>query len=308
MSAAISSARPRPRLRIVPALLSLVCPGLGDFAKGRRRRAYWFTGCFFVAQLSLFIPPAGLALLGIAIVLVFAGLLTWPASIVSALQRSGGDAPAPRWYGMAAYFGAVWVSLGLVDAMPVDRWGMNTAAGGSLMPTILVGEDFAVWKDYFASREPQRGDVVAIDGVGEHNVRYIKRIVGAPGDQVQMVNGRLILNGTPVRRELITEHNAGSSRYFEYEETLPGGARYRIIEISDEGMLDNTSPVRVPAGHYFVLGDNRDNSLDSRVIANKAFMPKGVVPRDAIRDKPTIIGFSSDWSRIGTSVQPEREK
>jgi signal peptidase I len=307
MSATASSAGQRPRWRIVPALLSLICPGLGDFAKGRRRRAYSFTGCFFVVQLSLFTPPVDLALLGIAIALVFVGLLTWPLSIASALQRSGGDAPAPPWYGIVAYFVAVWVSLGLIDAMPVGRWGMNTAAGGSQMPTILVGEDFAVWKNYFASREPQRGDVVAIDGVSEHKVRYIKRIVGTPGDQVQMVKGRLVLNGSAVPRALVAEHTADRSRYFEYEETLPGGARYRIIEVSDEGMLDNTPPVRVPVGYYFVLGDNRDNSLDSR-IADKAFMPRGVVPREAIRDKPTIIAFSSDWSRIGKSVQPERVK
>jgi signal peptidase I len=307
MSAAISSATPRPRLRIVPALLSLVCPGLGDFAKGRRWRVHWLTACFLLVQFGLFIPPAGLALFGIAFALALLSLVIWLLSIISALQRTVGDAPAPRWYHMAAYFAAVWASTALINSMPVGKWGMNTMSGGAQMPTILLGEDFAVWKDYFASREPQLGDVVVIYGVGERKVRNIKRVVGAPGDQIQMVKGRLVLNGSPVRKVLVAEHTADRSRYFEYEETLPGGARYRIIEISDEGMLDNTPPVRVPVGHYFVLGDNRDNSLDSRV--DLFFIgTKGVVPRDAIRDKPTIIVVSSDWHRIGTSVQPEHTK
>jgi signal peptidase I len=135
----------------------------------------------------------------------------------------------------------------------------------SMVPGINQGDYFLVALRAYASRDPERGDVVvfnAADGA------YVKRVAGIPGDRVQMKQGVLFLNGKAVPRrrveDLVDDYQVAPGRVAQYLETLPSGRSYRTVDIAVTG-LDEPPEYRVPAGHYFVLGDNRDNSNDSRL-------------------------------------------
>jgi len=124
---------------------------------------------------------------------------------------------------------------------------------------------------------PVRGDVAVFRPVPQ-DIEYIKRIVGLPGDTIQMKQGRLYINGTMVEREEIgktidTDSEGRSVEVTVYRETFPEGTSHIIQEISDTGGLDNTAEYVVPAGHYFMMGDNRDRSADSRVLSQVGYVP-----------------------------------
>jgi signal peptidase I len=138
--------------------------------------------------------------------------------------------------------------------------------------------------------EPQRGDIMVFHNITGED--YIKRLIGMPGDTIQMKEGRLYINGTMVeRRETGTTTDTDSSMssvpVTVYEETLPNGVKHTIQEISDNQDLDNTDIYTVPAGHYFMMGDNRDRSADSRVL-NQV----GYVSSDQIIGKAEARFFS----------------
>jgi signal peptidase I len=125
--------------------------------------------------------------------------------------------------------------------------------------------------------EPKRGDIAVFRPVPQTD-NYIKRVIGLPGDRIQMQGGRLFINGTMVERELIGQDTDKDSYGTElpvrlFRETLPNGVSYTIQEITDTGSLDNTPEYVVPAGHFFMMGDNRDRSADSRVLQQVGYVP-----------------------------------
>ncbi|MEE9544398.1 MAG: signal peptidase I [Rhodospirillales bacterium] len=174
---------------------------------------------------------------------------------------------------------------------------------GSMIPTLLVGDYLFVSKFSFGySRhslpfslplipgriffsEPERGDVVVFKLPLDNKTDYIKRIIGLPGDRVQLVGGILNINGEQVKRErtedyVVRNRNGNIRRVSRYIETLPNGRRHYILEVSDRGPYDNTDVYIVPAGHYFAMGDNRDRSRDSRFLNDVGFVPmKNLVGR-----------------------------
>jgi signal peptidase I len=126
-------------------------------------------------------------------------------------------------------------------------------------------------------RDPNRGDIAVFRPVPQ-NMEYIKRIVGLPGDRIQMIEGRLYINGTMIEREevgkaLDTDSNGDAREVTVYRETFPEGTTHLIQEISDNAPLDNTPEYVVPAGHFFMMGDNRDRSADSRVLSQVGYVP-----------------------------------
>ena len=185
----------------------------------------------------------------------------------------------------------------------------------------------------FAS-QPERGDVVIFKAPPNAEVDYIKRVIGLPGDQVQMKAGQLIINGKPVTKQRIADFEVpvtpntqcylpqfdakrsdGSAVcvYPRYRETLPGGRSYEVLDLGNTPQ-DDTEPFIVPADSLFLMGDNRDNSLDSRFPAVE-MQGIGIVPQKNLVGKASVMMFSTDggaewikpwtwftaarWSRIG---------
>ena len=182
----------------------------------------------------------------------------------------------------------------------------------SMVPTLLIGDYLFVSKysygysrysvpfglDLFPGRVfsslPERGDISVFKLPRDNKTDYIKRIIGLPGDRIQVTEGILHVNGVAVKRERIgnyveVEANGNSAYRTLFNETLPEGRVHPIIEITDSGIFDNTGEFVVPAGHYFMMGDNRDNSMDSR-----ARFEVGFVPSENLVGRAEIIFFSSN--------------
>jgi signal peptidase I len=182
---------------------------------------------------------------------------------------------------------------------------------GSLIPTLLIGDYLFVSKySYGYSKhsfpfsavpisgriwagEPQRGDIAVFKLPKDGETDYIKRVIGLPGDRVQVLDGRLRINGQMVQKapDGFTEDRDAFGRVARvprFRETLPNGVSYHVIEREgDRGYFDNTVEYVVPAGHYFMMGDNRDNSTDSRDLQSV-----GYVPLENFVGKAQIIFFS----------------
>jgi signal peptidase I len=143
------------------------------------------------------------------------------------------------------------------------------------------------------SANPARGDIAVFKLPKDNSTDYIKRVIGLPGDRIQMIDGVLHINNTAVRRERIADFESTDAwgrpqRVAQYRETLPGGVSHIIIERDgDRGYWDNTRVYTVPAGHYFMMGDNRDNSTDSRDEQSV-----GPVPLENFVGRAQIIFFS----------------
>jgi signal peptidase I len=151
---------------------------------------------------------------------------------------------------------------------------------------------------------PKRGDVVVFRWPGDTSQVWVKRVVGLPGDRIQMRDGQLWINGQPVGLKAdgigeAEDDNGSGEPAHRYVETLPGGISPTIFKIHDNGRLDNTPEVTVPAGHLFVMGDNRDNSADSRVPVRQGGV--GLLPTDNLVGRVDAIVGSWD---MGIRSQP----
>jgi signal peptidase I len=130
------------------------------------------------------------------------------------------------------------------------------------------------------NREPERGDIVVFRLPRNPHIDYIKRLIGMPGDSVQMKEGVLYINDKAVPKERVAdfiEHQPGNVNRIrhipKYRETLPNGVSYYVLDEQDDNIADSTSVYTVPEGHYFFMGDNRDNSIDSRFTDEVGFVP-----------------------------------
>jgi len=207
---------------------------------------------------------------------------------------------------------------------------------GSMKATLLVGDYLFVSKFAYGysrhsfpfsivpipgriwSAPPERGDVVVFKLPSDVEIDYIKRVIGLPGDRIQMIGGLLHINGKPVKRERAEDDVMPDAfgrlvSVRQYRETLPEGRTFYSLKLSENGYLDNTEVFQVPLGHYFMMGDNRDNSQDSRVLN-----AVGYVPFENLVGRASFIFFSLEegeaawqlwrwpwivrWDRIGKAI------
>lgn len=178
---------------------------------------------------------------------------------------------------------------------------------GSMKPTLLIGDYLFVSKfsygyskysipfspDLFKGRiwegKPERGDIAVFKFPPNPEIDYIKRVIGLPGDRIQVSGGILYLNGQPIKRERAPENYIDEERGLGpvpiYIETLPNGVSYQTLDLNPNGLGDDTQVFEVPEGHYFMMGDNRDNSEDSR-------FEVGFVPYENFVGRASVIFFS----------------
>ncbi len=143
------------------------------------------------------------------------------------------------------------------------------------------------------AEDPERGDVAVFKLPSNTEIDYIKRVIGLPGDRVQMREGILYINDIAVPKEFVGYYDNGNREADQsgppsvpmFRETLPNGVSYTVLDSEEFGRLDNTEEYQVPAGHYFMMGDNRDNSSDSRETV-------GYVPIENFMGRADIIFFS----------------
>ncbi|HEX2593562.1 MAG TPA: signal peptidase I [Rhizomicrobium sp.] len=187
---------------------------------------------------------------------------------------------------------------------------------GSMINTLLVGdylfvEKYAYGYSHYSfpfgiapfsgrvlASEPTRGDVIVFKMPNKNSPQYeedfIKRLIGLPGDRIQMMNGQLFINGKAIPKMYAGKYDytdeAGMTRHtLRYKETLPNGKSYFVLDTYPDGPFDNTDVYTVPPGHYFMMGDNRDDSNDSRADV-------GYVPSENLVGKAQIIFYSYDGS------------
>lgn len=186
------------------------------------------------------------------------------------------------------------------DYLIVSKWDYGFSRAS--VPFGFAGKKAAVGSkqstDRLLGRPIERGEVVVFKHPVNHT-DYIKRTIGLPGDRVQVIGGQIVINGIPVQREGLSAEaildSDGKSFYSgRWKETLPNGKSYIVYDFSPMAPLDNTETFEVPPGHYFMMGDNRDNSTDSRVAQSD--MGVGFVPAENIvgKGRTVLLSWKAD--------------
>jgi signal peptidase I len=268
----------------------------------------------------------------------------------AAAAAAAPDKPKESWWATFRFFLYLFVGALALRSLVVAPFSIPS---GSMLPTLLIGDYLFIAKwPYGYSRfslpfgiagfegrvpsgVPDRGDVVVFRYPGLGDEDYIKRVIGVPGDTIEVQGGVVVLNGAPVERRRIADFAMAISPnspcegmgrqvrggdggelclYPRYRETLPGGRAYDVLDQIPDAEADNFGPILVPAGRIFVMGDNRDQSADSRVaIEDRGF--GGPVPIENVLGEALVDFWSTDgaaewakpwtwftaarWSRIG---------
>jgi len=154
-------------------------------------------------------------------------------------------------------------------------------------------------------RMPERGDVVLFRHPHDTDETLVKRVIGLPGDRIQVRGGRLVINGEmlAVRRDGIGTMESGDGSTLtaaRFIETLPGGREHPIYKLTSRGAVNDTPVFEIPAGHLFMMGDDRDNSLDSRVPVTEGGV--GLVPMENLVGRAEFLLYSWDFPVLKQAV------
>jgi signal peptidase I len=254
------------------------------------------------------------------------------------LGTKADEPPAARrkesWWETLRFFLILFVAAVAIRSLLFAPFSIPS---GSMLPNLMIGDYLFVAKwPYGYSRHsfpfgiagfdgrifgslPERGDVVVFRFPGVEDDDYVKRVIGLPGDTVEVRGGTVVLNGEPVRRQRIADYampvspnspcrivgdspeageRAGGPTgtecvYPRYRETLPGGRSYEVLDQGSQD-LDDWGPIVVPEGQLFVMGDNRDDSADGRVPIEEDGV--GLLPDDHVLGRATILFWSTDGS------------
>src|SRR6195952_5384519 len=232
-----------------------------------------------------------------------------------AKETSSFASTARRWRGQLAQVAAIVLLVLAAKGAVAEQFYVPSP---SMEPTLLIGDAFLASKypyGYGAASlpvhvsfsqtgrvfgaMPKRGDVVVFRWPGDRSQAWVKRVVGLPGDRIQMRQGQLFIKGQAAALKAdgigaVGDDNGASEPARRYVETLPGGVSHTIFKTTDHGRLDDTLEVTVPKDHLFVMGDNRDNSADSRVPVNEGGV--GLLPTDHLVGRVDAIVGSWDFA------------
>ena len=224
------------------------------------------------------------------------------------------------WRGQLVQFAAILLAVFVAKGALAEPFYVPS---GSMEPTLLIGDALLASKYPYGygtaslpiqinlpetgrvfGETPKLGDVVVFRWPGNRSQAWVKRVVGLPGDRIQMRQGQLFINdrAASLKADGIGEaedDNGGGQAAHRYIETLPNGVSHAIFKIRDNGWLDNTPEVTVPPNHLFVMGDNRDNSADSRVPTREGGV--GLLPIDNLIGRADAVVGSWD---LGIRKQP----
>jgi signal peptidase I len=257
------------------------------------------------------------------------------AAAAEAAGDGAADPPARKkesWWETLRFFGFLFLAAVAIRSLLFAPFSIPS---GSMLPSLMIGDYLFVAKwPYGFSRYsfpfgiarfdgrlleslPERGDIVVFRYPGQEDEDYVKRVIGLPGDRIEVRDGTVLINGAPVARQRIAdfvvpvspnspcrptggtreiagEGGAPACAYPRWRETLPGGRQYDVLDQIDGGEGDNVMPLVVPEGQLFVMGDNRDDSLDSRFEIDEGGV--GLLPVEYLLGRATIAFWSTDGS------------
>jgi len=272
-------------MRVLAVLLSLCFPGAGHALIGAFRRGLaWAIGLPLLALVVLFVVPMSLVAFAAAL-LILVGTY-----VGAAVDAARGPISRPSWKRLPLALGGLLVASLAFNAFvtqPVMTYYRAhyvqafTTPSGSMMPALLVGDYILTDKAVYRSRRPQRGDIVVFKYPVDERRDFIKRIVGLPGDQIQIRGGKVLIDGAPLAEPYLPSSEPAAA--------LPGGETFC-------GYAYGCTPTVLPPDAYFVMGDDRDNSQDSR--------HWGFVKLDKIVGRATMVYFS--WDRDRHRLRTER--
>jgi signal peptidase I len=305
-----------PTRRVRPwiaALLTLLGWGVGFYYARQSRAAFWWAAASVLAGILLGVGVALYVYFNGAIsrslismnTITWIDIIGWSLTLIIAIiaWRAAAQNKEVKRAGPGRLFGYVLIAVvpllvSLCSAFAVRATSIQPfrAPAESMQPAIIPGDYFVVTKWSYGysrysaapfesmfghgrvlAREPQRGDIIVFRPRPEPERDFVKRLIGLPGDRIQMIDGVLHVNGAPVQRQQLEDVSlpdgyGGVQSIAAARETLPNGISYTTLD-RGETELDNTRAFIVPDGHYFVLGDDRDNSADSRVPSVVGFIP-----------------------------------
>lgn len=287
--------RRRPARRPWVALaLTLLVPGLGHLYGGDLRRGLRL----WSGLLALLLVPAWFGALdhfwGLVVVLSLAGGLylytMWDAASRARSMQTFEPGPYNRWwvYGAVVLFSTTVVAPGVKLLVPIQTFATQS---GSMEPTIRPGDRFCARKGSFAADDIERGDVVLFESIEDPALLQTFRIVGLPREEIRIVDKTVYIDGEPLGEDAYAQFGDGTT--YPASPFVPEEIRAR----------DQFGPLIVPAGHVFVMGDNRDFAYDSRFF--------GPVPVSNVRGRPLYVylnrhttGFTASWdvSRVGRRI------
>ena len=262
-------------VRATAALLSLPLPGLGHAIAGRMRRALWIAALALAAQVLFAliqaadpVTPTHLQLAALWMVLALAATLAaaadaWRVARIAPKLRDRGG-----WrrltLGLAAVL-ALNTGPAILPLAPIT-WRSFYAPSGSMLPTLRPGDRFIVQDGWYDTNPVQRGEIVVFT-LAPSPEAYVKRVIATAGDRIRMDRGTLVLNGTPVPSTPNPEIPD------QYTLTLPDRPPHAVRKHTNQGSANTTPEFLVPEAHVFVLGDNLDDSYDSRLNSRMRYIP-----------------------------------